>query len=561
MARAAKAMGGRVFRRVWAVAAASTLLALLPAAQSVAATPTISGFTPTQGAVGTTVKIAGSGFTGAKAVIFNLTRTRAFTVDSDAQITAVVPQGATNGKIKVKVGTAQARSHQRFTVIPVSHVVVIFQENHSFNDVLGKICADVASGVITRAGLNMGCDGVTTGKIADGSTIALTSEPDVVPPVTHSVAGQATAIAGGAMNGYSKIEGCESFNAYACYTQYWPPEDQSGSSIANETELAKSFAVADRTFELTAAPSWVGHMAIAAASLDGFIGQNPEFHPQPGLTQGNGSGCDSNQVAQWGSGSGQWVPSCIPDYDLDPVQYPYGGAFETTPVQHMPAIFDELTSANLPWRIYGGTGPVVPGNPVGGYIWAICPTFAQCLYTDEVQSFVPNGDILTDAAAGTLPAYSIVTPEAEYSQHNNDSMIAGDDWIGQIVTALENGPEWNSTAVFVTWDDCGCFYDHVNPLQYNPTWGIRVPVIIAGPYVRAGFTDSNPTSFAGILAYVEHTFGLPAMNANDAAAYDFADTFDYSQTPLAPVHMLRERVPKASLDYIAAHPPDLNDPT
>jgi phospholipase C len=539
----------------------SAVLAWLPALPSGAAGPVISSFTPLQGAAGTTVTITGSGFTGAKAVIFNTTRTRAFTVVSDSQINVFVPEGATTGKVKVKVGTTQARSRQAFTVIPVSHVVVIFQENHSFNDVLGKICADVASGVIVRDGLNMGCDGVTTGQLADGSTIALTPEPDVVPPVTHSVAGQTTAIAGGLMNGYSKIQGCESFNNYACYTQYFPPEDQANSSITNETQLAKSYAVADRTFELTAAPSWVGHMAIAAASLDGFVGTNPEFHPMPGLTQGNGAGCDSNQVAQWGPPPGQYVPSCVPDFDLDPVLYPYGGAFQATPVQHIPAIFDELETASLPWRIYGGTGPIVPGNPVGGYIWAICPTFAQCLYTDEVNSFVPNSEIFTDAANGTLPAYSIVTPEAEYSQHNNDSMIAGDDWIGSIITALQNGPDWNSTAVFITWDDCGCFYDHVNPLQYSPTWGIRVPVIIAGPYVKAGFTDSNPTSFAGILAYVEHTFGLPAMNADDAAAYDFADTFDYSQTPLAPVTMIREQVPKSSLDYIKKHPGDPNDPT
>jgi phospholipase C len=257
----------------------------------------------------------------------------------------------------------------------------------------------------------------------------------------------------------------------------------------------------------------------------------------------------------------QFAPACIPDFDLDPVKYPYGGAFEATPVQHVPAIFDELTTANLPWRIYGGGGQYDPLNPPGGYSWAICPTYAQCLYTDEVQNFVPNSDVLTDAAAGTLPAYSIVTPEADYSQHNLNSMIAGDDWIGQILTALENGPEWSSTAVFVTWDDCGCFYDHVNPLTYNPGWGIRVPLLIASPYAKAGYTDSTPTTFAGILAYVEHLFGLPAMSPDDAAAYDYANTFDYSQTPLAPIKMIREKVPQASLDYIAKHPQDPDDPT
>ncbi len=544
--------------RVWAIVVSAAALAWLPALPSGAAGPVISSFTPLEGAAGTTVTITGSGFTGARSVTFNITRTRAFTVDSDTQITAVVPDGATNGRIKVKVGTVQAPSRKAFTVIPVSHVVVIFEENHAFNDVLGKVCADVASGVIVRDGLNMGCDGVTTGQTATGTTIPLTPEPDVVPPGTHSVAGQVTAINGGLMNGFSNISGCEPIHNYACYTQYYPPEDQANSSITNETQLVKSFAVSDRTFELTASPSWAGHVTMAAATLDGFVGTNPEFHPMPGLQQGNGSGCDSNQVAQWNT---EWVPSCVPDFDLDPVLYPYGGAFQATPVLHVPTIFDRLGESNLPWRIYGGTGPIIPGQKVGGYIWSICPTFAQCLYTDEINSFVPNTNILTDAANGTLPAYSIVTPEAEYSQHNLDSMIGGDDWIGQVVTALEDGPEWNSTAVFITWDDCGCFYDHVNPLQYNPTWGIRVPLIVVGPYVKAGFTDSNPTSFAGILAYTEHIFGLEPLNTNDGSSYDFSDTFDYSQTPLEPVKMIRERIPKSSLDYMKKHRANPKDPT
>ena len=148
---------------------------------------------------------------------------------------------------------------------------------------------------------------------------------------------------------------------------------------------------------------------MAAATIDGFTGQNPEFHPMPGLQHGVGAGCDSNQAAPWGEGSGEWVPSCVPDFDLDPVKYPYGGAFQATPVQHVPTIFDALTGANLPWRIYGGTGPVVPGNPLDGYIWAVCPSFAQCLYTDEVDSFVPNTDIIDDAANGTLPANATAT--------------------------------------------------------------------------------------------------------------------------------------------------------
>jgi Phosphoesterase family len=79
---------------------------------------------------------------------------------------------------------------------------------------------------------------------------------------------------------------------------------------------------------------------------------------------------------------------------------------------------------------------------------------------------------LTAAAAGTLPNLSIVTTTAKNSQHNNYSMPRGDNWIGQAVQAVMNGPDWASTAIFITYDDCGCFYDHVTP---PPGMGIRVP--------------------------------------------------------------------------------------
>ena len=85
-------------------------------------------------------------------------------------------------------------------------------------------------------------------------------------------------------------------------------------------------------------------------------------------------------------------------------------------------------------------------------------------------------------------------------------MAVGDNWIGQVVSAIETGPDWASTAIFLTWDDCGCFYDHVAP----PTGlGIRVPMIMISPYVKAGTTDSNVASFASVLAFTETVFGLP----------------------------------------------------
>jgi hypothetical protein len=106
------------------------------------------------------------------------------------------------------------------------------------------------------------------------------------------------------------------------------------------------------------------------------------------------------------------------------------------------------------------------------------------------------------------------------SEHNGFSMTKGDNWLGQLASAVMNGPEWNSTAVFITWDDCGCFYDQVRP-GTNPggtPQGPRVPMVIVSPWVRTGYTDSTHTTFAGVLAFAEATFGLQSLGANDAGA-------------------------------------------
>ena len=132
--------------------------------------------------------------------------------------------------------------------------------------------------------------------------------------------------------------------------------------------------------------------------------------------------------------------------------------------------------------------------------------------------------------------------------------------IGSAVTALETGPLWDSTALFITWDDCGCFYDHVAP-PAGSGLGIRVPLLIVSPYAKAGFTDSTTASFDSITRYAEEVLGIPSMGAGDATAYDFADSFDYSQRPLAPARMVTSQIPAWEVAWIRAHPPDPNDAT
>ena len=368
------------------------------------------------------------------------------------------------------------------------------------------------------------------------------------------------AIDGGLMDGWLALHGCTTQSdptraviPYGCLTYYTPAQ------VPNITRLATTYALSDQTFSENDSPSWGGHVYAAAATLDGFSGENPTA--EAGVTPGPGWGCDSKKTSLWTSATGasSRQPSCIPDPSSSLAN---GGAFRPTPVQYVPTIFDRLDAAGQPWKIYG--------QPTGNNIWAICPSFAECLYGPQHSKLVNSAQVLTDASNGTLPSYSIVTPSGSAtsanggmgtSQHNLASMVGGDNWIGKVTDAAMSGPEANSTAVFITYDDCGCFYDHVAP-GVNPDGtprGMRMPMVIVSPYARKGYTDSNVATFASILAFTEHTLGITTpLTANDAQAYDYSDSFDFTQVPLAPTRMVSTAIPPSTRAALLANP-DVGD--
>ncbi len=401
---------------------------------------------------------------------------------------------------------------------PIRHVVIVYQENQSFDGVLGALCVQ-----------DQRCDGAASGTLADGTTIPLAVAPDIVPEAGHTQADQTLAVDGGKMDGFSLIRGCDSSTGYACYMEYQP------DAIPNLAALARSFVISDRTFETGSHPSWGAHLDLAAAQTDGFTGDNPQS--VPGVGQGPDTwGCDSNSNATWVSPSGTMlsVPSCVPRPDGS-------GPYVPSPVPWVPTIMDRLDAAGMSWRIYGGLDR-----------WTVCPSFSDCIYGPERGALVRDQQVLTDAAQGRLPNLSIVIPSFANSQHNLSSMLLGDNWIGSVVGAIENGPQWGSTAVFVAYDDCGCFYDHVPP---PPDLGIRVPMVIVSPYARPAYTDSNVASYSSMLAYTEHVFGLESLYSTDAGAYDYAQSFDYSQTPVPPVPLGTHPLPRWERRWLKEHPP------
>jgi phospholipase C len=375
--------------------------------------------------------------------------------------------------------------------------------------------------------------------LQDGSRIRLATSPDLVPDTGHTGTAQTKAIDGGTMQGWTSIGGCSEARGYSCLTQFAP------SQIPNLTRLARHFALSDRTFQMDNVSSWGAHLELVAGTLDGFIANKVPRTAGAGPSP-LGWGCDSGLDTEWRSSAGApelSVPACVPDYSLNPTQYPYGGAYRSTPVANVPTLMDELDGAGLRWKLYTSTGL---GN--SGYGLAICPTFAGCIDTSQRRHEVGHRSILDDAHAGRLPNFSVVLPTWPKSQHNLDSMAEGDNWIGKVVGTIERSPDWRSTAILISYDDCGCFYDHVPP---PAGMGIRTPMVMVSPWVKPGYTDSRATSIASIMAFAERTFDLPALTRRDAAAYSYRRAFDFHQRPVAPAPMTRTKIPRAERERIA----------
>lgn len=450
---------------------------------------------------------------------------------------------AAHSKPAAKAPPAVARTDVITPAAPISHVVVIYQENHTFDNVLGKLCVD-----------DHRCDGATTATLSTGATYTLAQANDFIPNVSHGSQNQQKAINKGQMNEFDKIPGCTAATGYACLTEYDP------SQIPNLAALARQYVISDRTFEMDRILSWGAHLELVTTDLDGFGGEIPKQAAYAPKSPSKDWGCNGTKVTGWypnPTAKEEMVPACVPYPDGTGTfwdTYGPNGTPQTSPVKSLPTVLDELNTAAKTWKLY-----------VSQEGFDVCSYIAECHNSpQQLSNVVKTKQILTDAAKGALPNLSIVLPSGlggNTSQHNHTSMAIGDNWIGQLVAALQNSPDWGSTAVFITYDDCGCFYDHVAPP--NSQWGLRLPMVIVSPYAKPAYTDSTPTTFVAMIAFVEHLFGLPALSEQDADSYDYANSFDFTQTPIA--FKLRPKVTpvkKSVLRAIAKSPwNEDDDPT
>jgi phospholipase C len=194
---------------------------------------------------------------------------------------------------------------------------------------------------------------------------------------------------------------------------------------------------------------------------------------------------------------------------------------------------DTLDDASVSWKYYAP-------NILQGPAWSPFDAIKAVRYgADWANVISPQTQVLADAANGALPAVAWVTPDLRDSDHPGTSSDTGPSWVAAVVNAVGHGPDWNSTAIVLLWDDWGGWYDNVPPPQRDfKGLGIRVPCIIISPYARTGFVSHTTYEFGSVLKFVEQTFdaaplGPPSFGYTDQRAASLVDAFDFTQTPRA----------------------------
>jgi phospholipase C len=173
---------------------------------------------------------------------------------------------------------------------------------------------------------------------------------------------------------------------------------------------------------------------------------------------------------------------------------------------------------------------------MGGDLWNAFDAIKAVRYGPEwtTNQSSPETTVFTDIQRNTLPAVSWVIPDYQNSDHPGNATDTGPSWVAQVVNAIGESPEWDSTAIVIVWDDWGGWYDHVPPPGHQNSGGLgfRVPMIIVSPYAKVGYVSHTQYEFGSIIKFVENNWGLPRLNTTDVRAADFtSDFFSFNGKP------------------------------
>jgi phospholipase C len=190
-------------------------------------------------------------------------------------------------------------------------------------------------------------------------------------------------------------------------------------------------------------------------------------------------------------------------------------------------------------------GPKTPG------IWNPLPSFTDVTQDGQLANIQSLSNFYTAAQNGTLPAVSWIDPNSTVSEHPTALVSKGETYVTGLVNAIMHSPDWNSTAIFLSWDDWGGFYDNVvPPIADQNGYGLRVPAIVISPYAKQGYVDHQTLSHDAYNKFIEDDFlggqqlnpatdgrpdPRPDVREANPLLGDLTQDFDFTQAPRQPV--------------------------
>jgi phospholipase C len=386
--------------------------------------------------------------------------------------------------------------------IPIDHVVLIIQENHSFDNVFSQLGngAKVAAPDAT----NSHADGTAVARFH--LTHPCTDEVD------HSWNGSLLEYDSGMNDGFVRVNDPSGERAMGYYD---------ATDLAFYYALAQTFAISDSHFCSVLGPTVPNRVFSLAGTAFGITVTGNQIPPQ-----------------------------------TDPTGKPY------------PNIFTELDDANVSWSYY--TDNSMPEGAI----------FIET-FINDIAHYKKFSDFATDAAAGTLPSFSIVEPKStnygdDPDEHPPADVQVGQAWTASVVHSLMTSPNWPRAALFFTYDEHGGYYDSVPPppacapddipaqletgevpASYD-RYGFRVPLLVVSPYARRGHVSHHITDHTSILRFIEARFDLPAMTARDANADPLFDMFDFGHRDTSVPSLPDATIDMDGYTYCTQRSPDPN---
>ncbi len=406
----------------------------------------------------------------------------------------------------------------------IRHVVIIVQENRSFENLFHGF---------------PGAGTVDYGKTSQGKFVRL--QPvrlDKPMDIDHRHRAFSTEYDDGKMDGFDLVQshcnkrlphgGCRPSKLHA---YGYVPVNQ----IKPYWTMAQDYTLADHMFQTNQGPSFPAHQYLVSgtskvsneSSL--WAAENP--HAKGSSRAG---GCDSKR------GTEVFV------INTDGVEN--GKVF---PCFTRVSLMDRITAAGLTWRYYQAHR--------GRGLWNAPDAirnirYGRLYHTDVVR---PAKRVLEDVAGSNLANVVWVTPTKEASDHPGVNDGSGPSWVASIVNAIGESRYWDDTAIFITWDDWGGWFDEVPPRQLNAyELGFRVPLIVVSAYAKQRYVSHAEHEFGSILKFTERALGLRPLQTTDVRSDDLADCFDFSKPPAR----FRHIDAPLGRDYFLSQPISSDDP-